>query len=160
MFPVSESSHSPFPLLGTVFSQVPPSLIHLLPSDHKRRLLQEAPPHPATPSFPPLVNSSLLLLCSKIFYYFLVACPLPRASLVTKTVKNLPACGKHGFNPWVGKIPWKRKWQLTPIFLPGESHGQRSLAGYSSCDCKESDMTKRLTIHFIFGPSLPLPSIR
>ena len=37
----------------------------------------------------------------------------------------------YGFNPWVRKIPWRRKWQLTPIFLPGESHGQRSLAGYS-----------------------------
>ena len=36
------------------------------------------------------------------------------------------------FNPWVGKIPWKRKWQSTPVFLPGKSYGQRSLAGYSS----------------------------
>ena len=37
---------------------------------------------------------------------------------------------KHGFDPWVGKIPWRRKWQLTPVFLPGEAHGQRNLAGY------------------------------
>ena len=36
---------------------------------------------------------------------------------------------RHGFNPWVGKIPRRRKWQPTPVFLPGESHGQRSLAG-------------------------------
>ena len=36
-----------------------------------------------------------------------------------------------GFNPWVGRIPWRRAWQPTPIFLPGEFHGQRSLAGYS-----------------------------
>ena len=35
------------------------------------------------------------------------------------------------FDPWVGKIPWKRKWKPTPVFLPGESHGQRSLAGYN-----------------------------
>ena len=35
------------------------------------------------------------------------------------------------FNPWVRKSPWRRKWQLTPVFLPGESHGWRSLAGYS-----------------------------
>ena len=35
---------------------------------------------------------------------------------------------RHGFNPWVRKIPWRRKWQLTPVLLPGESHGQRSLA--------------------------------
>ena len=50
-------------------------------------------------------------------------------------VKNLPAnagnIGDHGFNPWVGKIPWRRKWQPTPVFLPRESQGQRSLADYS-----------------------------
>ena len=37
----------------------------------------------------------------------------------------------HRFNPWFGKIPWRRKWQPTPVFLPGKSHGQRNLAGYS-----------------------------
>ena len=41
-------------------------------------------------------------------------------------------CKRHGFNPWVGKIPWRRKWQPAPVFLPGELHGQRCLAGYSS----------------------------
>ena len=40
-------------------------------------------------------------------------------------------CRRCGFNPWAGKIPWKRKWQPTPVFLPGKSYGQRSLAGYS-----------------------------
>ena len=48
-----------------------------------------------------------------------------------------------GFDPWVGKIPWRRKWQPTPVFLPGESHGQRSLVGYSPWGRKESDMTER-----------------
>ena len=43
-----------------------------------------------------------------------------RVSLVAQLVKNLPR-----FDPWVGKIPWRRKWQPTPVFLPGESHGQR-----------------------------------
>ena len=38
---------------------------------------------------------------------------------------------RHRFNTWVGKIPWRRKWQPTPVLLPGESHGQRSLVGYS-----------------------------
>ena len=51
-------------------------------------------------------------------------------------------CRRRGFNPWVGKIPWRRKWQPTPVFLPGESHGQRSLVGYSPWGNKESDMTK------------------
>ena len=46
------------------------------------------------------------------------------------------------FDSWVGKIPWRRKWQPMPVFLPGESHGQRSLAGYSPWGHKESDMTE------------------
>ena len=46
------------------------------------------------------------------------------------------------FDPWVGKIPWRRKRQLTPVCLPGESHGQRSLAGYSPWVCKELDTTE------------------
>ena len=45
------------------------------------------------------------------------------------------------FNPWVGKIPWRRAWQPTPAFLPGESHGPRSLAGYT-WGCKELDTTE------------------
>ena len=61
-------------------------------------------------------------------------------------VKNPPAnagrCKRCVFNPWVGKIPWRRPWQPTLVFLPGESHGQRSLAGYSPWDCKELDTTE------------------
>ena len=49
-------------------------------------------------------------------------------------------CKRHGFNPWVGKMPWKRARQPTPILLPGESHGHRSLVGYSLWGSKESDM--------------------
>ena len=48
------------------------------------------------------------------------------------------------FDPWVKKIPWRRKWQPSPVLLPGKSHGQRSLVGYSPWDCKESDTTERL----------------
>jgi len=50
-------------------------------------------------------------------------------------------CRRYGFNPWVGKIPWKKKWEPTPVFLPGELHGQRSLEGYSSWGHKELDTT-------------------
>ena len=58
--------------------------------------------------------------------------------------------GKHGFDPWVGKTPWRRKWQPILVFLPGESHGQRGLVGYSPWGCKESDTTDRLsTTHLI-----------
>ena len=55
-------------------------------------------------------------------------------------------CRRPGFNPWVRKISWRRKWQPTPVFLPGKSHGQRSLVGYSPWGCKELDVTERL--HF------------
>ena len=49
---------------------------------------------------------------------------------------------KLRFSPWVGKIPWRRKWLPTPVFLPGESHGQRSLAGCSPWGLEESDTTE------------------
>ena len=53
------------------------------------------------------------------------------------------------FDPWVGKIPWRRKWQSTPGLWPGKSHGQRSLVGYSPWGRKESDTTERLHhIHY------------
>ena len=51
-------------------------------------------------------------------------------------------CKRHWFDHWVGKIPWRRKWQPTPVFSPGESHGQRSLAGYSPRGRGESDTTE------------------
>jgi len=54
-------------------------------------------------------------------------------------------CRGHGFNPRVGKIPWRREWQPTPVFLPGESHGQRSLGGYSPRGRKELDTTEGVT---------------
>ena len=50
-------------------------------------------------------------------------------------------CRRHGLNPWVGMMPWRRKWQPTAGVLPGKSHGQKSLAGYSPWGHKESDMT-------------------
>ena len=50
-------------------------------------------------------------------------------------------------DPLIGKIPWRRKWQLTPVFLPEESHGQRSLAGYSPWGCKELDILSTHTQH-------------
>ena len=57
-------------------------------------------------------------------------------------VNNLPAMLETGFDPWVGKILWRRAWQPTPVFLPGESHGQRSLGGYSPRSPKKLDTTE------------------
>ena len=62
-------------------------------------------------------------------------------------IKRLPTIQETGFNPWVGKISWRRKWQPTPVFLPGKSHGWRSLVGYSPWGRKESDMTEQLHFH-------------
>ena len=47
-------------------------------------------------------------------------------------------CGRPGFDPCIGRIPWRRAWKLTPVFLPVESHGQRNLVGYSPRGCKKS----------------------
>ena len=65
--------------------------------------------------------------------------------------KNPPANGRsYTFSPWVGKIPWGRKWQPTPVFSPIKFHGQRSLVGYSSRGCKKSD-----TIEHTHEPASP-----
>ena len=51
-------------------------------------------------------------------------------------------CKRHGFSPWVRKIPWRREWQPTPVFLPGKSQGQKSLMGHSPRCLKQSDTTE------------------
>ena len=58
-------------------------------------------------------------------------------------------CRRPGFSPWVGKIPWRRKWQPTSVLLPGKFHRWRTLVGYSSWGCKELDMTEWLHFHFL-----------
>ena len=55
-------------------------------------------------------------------------------------------CRRSGFDSWAGKIPWRKKWQPTPILLPGKSHGQRNLEAYSPWSCKESNMTEHARI--------------
>ena len=76
--------------------------------------------------------------------------PLRGTSLVAQTVKRLPTRQEIGFNPWIGKISWRRKWHPTPAFLPGKSHGWRSLVGYSPWGHKElerlNDFTSSLKI--------------
>ena len=85
------------------------------------------------------------------------------ASWVVNGVKNPHK--RCGYYPWVGKVPWSRKWQPTPVFLPGKFKGQRSLAGYSPWGCKESDTTERLSMsmkmgfsgHWLHEPKSPQP---
>ena len=68
------------------------------------------------------------------------------ASQVELVVKNPPADAdrywRQGLQAWVEKIPWRRAWQPTPVFFPGEAHGHRILAGYSPRGHKESDTTE------------------
>ena len=65
-----------------------------------------------------------------------------QASLVAQSVKNPPAMGESRFDPWVGRIPWRRIWQSSCLENP---HGQRSLVGYSPQGHTKSDMTERLS---------------
>jgi len=67
------------------------------------------------------------------------------------TMYHLPSdlglqCRRLRFDPWVRKISWRREWLPSPVFLPGEFHGQRNLVGYSPWGRKESDMTKTFTL--------------
>ena len=78
-------------------------------------------------------------------YISIYICGVPGAS----AIKNLPViqetCRRHKrlrFESWVRKTLWSKKWQLTPVFSPGESHGQISLAGYSPWGHKELDTTE------------------
>jgi len=64
---------------------------------------------------------------------------------MAQRLKNLLTMRRRRFNLWVGKISWRRKWQPTPVLLPGKCHGQRSLMGYSPWG-RESDMAEQLTL--------------
>ena len=65
-------------------------------------------------------------------------------------------CRRRRFNPWSRKIPWRRKWRPTPVFLPGKSYGQRRLVGYSSWGGKESDRTEQLSVFMYLFERAPV----
>ena len=71
---------------------------------------------------------------------------MERASLVAQMVENLTATQDTWIPPLGQEDSWKREWQPTPVFLPGESHGQRSLGGYSPWRHEESDTSEQLTL--------------
>ena len=92
-----------------------------------------------------LLNS---LLCSVMFsdvgdtIGLILVFKVIGGNFLCSSVSKESACNTgDSFNFWVWKIPWRRKWQPTPVFLPGEPHGQRSLAGYRPQGCKELDRT-------------------
>ena len=83
----------------------------------------------------------LVYIIRLILYVSLIFQGFPGSTVV----KNLPV--NAGDARYTGSIPWRRKWQPTPIFLPGRFHGQRSLVGYSPGGHKESDMTDHGCMH-------------
>ena len=100
-----------------------------------------------------------MFLQMALFCYFLWLSNIPLRNIPWDfpggAIGQQPACQctrlkTHMFDPCVGKIPWRRAWQPTPVFLPGEFHRQRSLAGYSPLDCKELDTTEVIACTQIF----------
>ena len=99
-----------------------------------------------------LKNKHCFFACnSKFSRSWLQLYSISSLTLVAQMVKHLPAMQETwvwslglipGFDPWVGKIPWRRKWRPTPVLLPGKFHAQKSLVGYSPWGCKESDTTE------------------
>ena len=90
----------------------------------------------------------------RIYIHLIYLCPINyiicthtciNETFLVAQIRNLSAMQRLRFDSWVRKIPWRRKWLHTSVFLPGEFHGQRSLAGYSPWGCKELEMTERLT---------------
>ena len=91
----------------------------------------------------------LMMFCTKISHTFNLLLNTPQGALGCPggTSGKEPTCQcrrhkRHGFDPWVRKTPWRRAWQPTPVLLPGEFHGQRSLVGCELWGHKELDMTE------------------
>ena len=78
---------------------------------------------------------------------FIASYQISRGFPSGSAVKNPPAIQELQVQPWIGKIPWRRAWQPTPAFLPGESHRQRSLVGYSPQGHKSQTRLKQLSTH-------------
>ena len=85
-----------------------------------------------------------------IYVYIYTHIHIHMASLVVQTVMNLPAMLETQFDPWVRKIPWRRKQQVISVFLPGKFHGERSLVGYRPWSHKKLDMTEWLTLSLLY----------
>ena len=91
---------------------------------------------------PETIGNSKSVLTAKLISKSLVIPGFPGGTCGEKPACQSRRLQKPGFSPWVGKIPWKRAWQPTLVFLPGEPHGQRSLEGYSPWSRRELDTTE------------------
>ena len=130
----SLTAHSPWPRKGSDMTERPS--LHFTSPLPKSDWLHSPPGHSRS------TDSFSMQACTLL--------PSPGTSLVAQMVKTCLQCGRPRFSPWVGKISWRRKWQPTPVFLLGKSHGWRSLVAYSPWGPKESDTTEPLHFHFPF----------
>ena len=112
-----------------------------LPVHHQLPELAQTHVHQVSDAIQPSHPLSSFLLLPSIFPSIRV---FSNKSVLESGGQRLQ-CRRLGFNSFIRKIPRRRKWQPTPVFLPGKSHGQRSLAGYSPSGHKELDLTKRLS---------------
>ena len=94
-------------------------------------------------------NSSVLLLLLWQINEVIHIKGLPQWRSGKESACQCRMCKRCRFDPWVGKIPWRRKWQPTLVFLPAKFHGQRSLEGYSPWRCEELDATEKLSSKYI-----------
>ena len=85
-------------------------------------------------------------LCPEEFFWLCLVLGLPRW---LSGKESACQCRRQEFDLWIQKIPWRRKWQPTPVFLPGKFHGQRSLAGCTPWGCKASEMTEHTSTHML-----------
>ena len=76
---------------------------------------------------------------------------IPGGSSGKESTHQCRRCKRCGFNPWVSKVPWKRKWHPTVVLLPGKFHGQRNLVGYTPRDLKELDTAEHMTENLAFA---------
>ena len=120
-----------------------------------------APAHEVSKIQAQLSDWTTTTMMNYVFFLENITCSIPtsatnfcmtwnKASVMdgAQRLKHLPTMRETGFDPWVGKIPWRRKWQPASVLLPGESHRRRSLVGYSSWGRKESVTAERLHFHF------------
>ena len=100
-----------------------------------------------------IMNNAAVIIYVQVFMWMYVFIGLPRWHSGKESPWECRRLKRQGFDLWVGRIPWRRKWQPTPVFLPGKFHGQRSLVLWG---CKESDTTEHAHTHiFITLESIP-----
>ena len=90
-----------------------------------------------------IIQQKRMILSTGFIWYHHIQSRASQVALVEKNPPSVQEMQETWFDPWVGGCPWRRAWQPTPVFLPGESHGQKSLVGYSPQGRKELDMRRQ-----------------